>query len=102
MQLKILLHGPLQVRLVDVLAVEISFNYRINAAGNAIASLRLSVRQFVFTVDFEHLHMSIGYDHSSQEIEGQGHRSRLRPWVRLIRSVRPRLGVVFKSFFRIL
>ena len=41
------------------------------------------------TVDLELLHvmMLIGHDHSSQEIEGQGYRSRSMSWVRLMRSV---------------
>ena len=50
--------------------------------GNAIVLVRLSVRLFsIFlqdrsTVDFELLRVSMGHDHSSQGIKGQGHRSR--------------------------
>ena len=36
----------------------------------------------------------VGHDHSSQGIEGQSDRSRSMSWVRLMRSVRPRLTAV--------
>ena len=63
----------------------------ISTGGNAVASVHLFplyLRNQV-TVDLE-LCMWVGPDHSSQGIEGQGHRSRLRSWIRLMRSVRLR------------
>jgi len=46
------------------------------------------------TFDLDLLHVSRA-DHRSQAIEGQGHRSRPRLWVRLMRSVLPRSRTVF-------
>ena len=67
-------------------------------------SVRLSVRPSVrlfplylrnrLTVDLEFCTW-VGHDYSSQGIEGQGHRSRSRSWVRLTRSDRPRSRAVF-------
>ena len=51
---------------------------RISVGGNALAPVRPSVRLFPLylrnrlTVDLELLHVSIGHDHGSQGIEGQG------------------------------
>ena len=65
---------------------------RINAACNAIASVRLFVRLFPLylpkrvTVD---LNVSRP-NHSLQVIEGQGHRLRSGSWVRLMWSAQPR------------
>ena len=61
--------------------------------GNAIASVRLSVRLFPLLcsepIDLELLHVSsLGHDHRSQGIEDHA-------WVRLMRSVRPRSREVF-------
>jgi len=51
----------------------------ISNGGNAIACVRLSIRLFVSTLSLEstdlELCIRIGHDHSSQEIEGQGHGS---------------------------
>jgi len=84
---------------------------RISEAGNAIPSVRPSVcfsvhlsihlfplcrTDWPLTLNFC---MWVGYDRSSQGIEGQGHRSRSRSWVRLLRLVRPRSSAFFTRFF---
>ena len=82
------------------------FTDRISVGGNALTSVRLSavrlsVRLFPLylrnglTGDLNVLHEVVGHDHSSQKIEGKGHRSRSRSHVRLMRLVWPRSWAVF-------
>ena len=72
----------------------------MSEGGNAIASIRWSFCLFPLslrnrlTVDLE-LCLRVGHDHSSQGIDGQGHRSRSRSWVRLVWSVWPWFREVF-------
>jgi len=72
--------------------------------GNAIASVRLSVCfHSVFRTNWPltlNSCMWIGHDHSSQGIESQGHRSRSKSWVRLMRSVRPRSRELVSHFVK--
>ena len=67
--------------------------------GNAIASVYLSVRLFqLYLLDWPltlNLCIWVVHDYSRQGIECQSHRSRLRSWVTLMRSVHPRCRAVF-------
>ena len=68
---------------------------RISEGGNAIAFVRPSVCfHSIFGTDWNFCTW-VGHDHSSQGIEGQGHESRSKLRVRLVRSVRHRSRAVF-------
>ena len=89
-------------KLLTVLSLRQIVTGRINEGGNAIASVRVSVRplsfHFMFGIDWPltlNICMWISHDHSSQGIGGQGHRSRSRSLIKLMRSVRSRSMAVF-------